>query len=101
MSRDKRRALVSRDDVAAAKQHWEKLQADLEAQEARRVSDAARCAGVDLGKFSEEQIAEVLRKLEPTFPAALAESVAGGTRKTRIVGSKGEIAHAIGSTAKN
>ena len=96
MGRDRRRSQITTADIDAKRRELEELQRELEKQDCEKVASAVKLAGVDLGHFSEAQLAEALKSLAPTFSGAVAEGVPAGARQARVVGPKKEKAHADG-----
>ena len=96
MGRDRRRSPITTADIDAKRRELEELQRELEKQDCEKVASAVKLAGVDLGHFSDAQLAEALKSLAPTFSSAVAEGVPAGARQARVVAPKKEKVHADG-----
>ena len=96
MVKNARRDIITTSNIEAKRLELEAMQIAYEKQEFEKVVRATRAAGVDIGQFTEAEVAAVFRKLSPSFSEPVAAGVTAGTRQTRRATAQREKAHADG-----
>lgn len=83
-----RQRIISADQIVTKRRELSELEAAFDKQEMDKLVRAARTTGLDLSNFSEAQVAEALRGMQPSFsrPAASGQLDSAGEAHVTMAG---------------